>query len=483
MQTEKTEEGAQAPQRRVPLAQGVLALTGAVVLLTLNGTLMNATLFPLFDSVFSYARDISIMMGVVLDALLVLAVMVRPRLFARPAVWTAGGLLVWVLGVPLMLWSLRAGSAAGLIVGSSLVNMVGALFSVLGMVACCAAFDAAGLLVAVPIATIAATLLSSAVTTFAPQGFALAIYAVALPLGVLPTVRLYSDVLRRTAHAPSARDLSVTSPASYLPLGSRMFACLLVFSLVNGFLLRFSPAEGTANSTVITAFALVLLGVYCMFSKSVRRMDSIMLVAVLFIMAGFLLVPVESAALLATDAIAVGNAFYNLVATLMICTLASRNELAAVSVVAWSKVWSTTGTTIGANVGAVVGGGLLGNDTLVATALMALALLAFVMLGLRDFSFDVTIAGIEPVELPEHAAGEVVPDIDATCAGLAASCGLTAREAEVLCLLAHGRNNSYIQEELTLTRNTVKSYIKHIYAKLGVHSQQELIDRATGAGR
>ncbi len=43
-------------------------------------------------------------------------------------------------------------------------------------------------------------------------------------------------------------------------------------------------------------------------------------------------------------------------------------------------------------------------------------------------------------------------------------------------LLARGRNAAYIEEELTLAHNTVKSYIKHVYAKLGVHSQQELID-------
>lgn len=30
-----------------------------------------------------------------------------------------------------------------------------------------------------------------------------------------------------------------------------------------------------------------------------------------------------------------------------------------------------------------------------------------------------------------------------------------------------------------MTRNTVKSYIKHIYQKLDVHSQQELIDLVT----
>ena len=33
-----------------------------------------------------------------------------------------------------------------------------------------------------------------------------------------------------------------------------------------------------------------------------------------------------------------------------------------------------------------------------------------------------------------------------------------------------------IRDMLVLSRNTVKTHVQNIYAKLGVHSQQELID-------
>ena len=144
----------------------------------------------------------------------------------------------------------------------------------------------------------------------------------------------------------------------------------------------------------------------------------------------------------------------------MVLTLASRNGLAALVVVGWSKVWATLGTTVGANVGAVVKAGAFGDGGFVASALMAVLLLAFVLFGLRDFSFDDTIAGIEPARVPEPLPEKGAADIDLNCARLARECNLTAREAQVLHMLARGRNNSYIQDELTLTRNTVKSYIK-----------------------
>ena len=62
---------------------------------------------------------------------------------------------------------------------------------------------------------------------------------------------------------------------------------------------------------------------------------------------------------------------------------------------------------------------------------------------------------------------------------LAAEHGLTNRESDILQLLAQGRDAAYISETLFLSRNTVKSYQKSIYAKLGVHSKQEIIELFT----
>ena len=67
-------------------------------------------------------------------------------------------------------------------------------------------------------------------------------------------------------------------------------------------------------------------------------------------------------------------------------------------------------------------------------------------------------------------------DIEGTCSRIAQACGLTAREEELLHYIAHGRSVAFIQDRLMLSRNTVKTHMDHIYTKLGVHSQQEIID-------
>lgn len=42
------------------------------------------------------------------------------------------------------------------------------------------------------------------------------------------------------------------------------------------------------------------------------------------------------------------------------------------------------------------------------------------------------------------------------------------------------RNREYIQEQLVVSRITVKAHVKHVYAKFGIHAHQELIDLVEG---
>ena len=53
---------------------------------------------------------------------------------------------------------------------------------------------------------------------------------------------------------------------------------------------------------------------------------------------------------------------------------------------------------------------------------------------------------------------------------------LSPREVEVFRLLAKGRNADYISDKLIISNSTAKSHIYHIYRKMGINSQQSLID-------
>lgn len=54
--------------------------------------------------------------------------------------------------------------------------------------------------------------------------------------------------------------------------------------------------------------------------------------------------------------------------------------------------------------------------------------------------------------------------------------GLTAREREVMELIAQGLSNREIASTLYITEKTVKNHINHLYAKLGVTARRQAIE-------
>ena len=93
----------------------------------------------------------------------------------------------------------------------------------------------------------------------------------------------------------------------------------------------------------------------------------------------------------------------------------------------------------------------------------------------------------DPEEIPRMvraaAEGEVVIDPDLLQSILAhtpvaepsslAQVDLTQQELRVLKLLALGFNNDAIAETLVVSRNTVKTHVRHIFAKLGVSDRTQ----------
>lgn len=58
--------------------------------------------------------------------------------------------------------------------------------------------------------------------------------------------------------------------------------------------------------------------------------------------------------------------------------------------------------------------------------------------------------------------------------------GLSARELEILDLFAQGRSANWIADNLTISKNTVRSHLRASYTKLDVHTRQELLDFLAG---
>ena len=68
--------------------------------------------------------------------------------------------------------------------------------------------------------------------------------------------------------------------------------------------------------------------------------------------------------------------------------------------------------------------------------------------------------------------------IEAAGAAIAERYGLSNRESEILRYALRGRTSDRIAQELVISKSTVDTHLRRIYAKCGVHSRQELLDLA-----
>lgn len=99
------------------------------------------------------------------------------------------------------------------------------------------------------------------------------------------------------------------------------------------------------------------------------------------------------------------------------------------------------------------------------------ALLCLVTFNMNSERYAKTVWGLLPHEDPR---GRFERRRTERCDALAADCGLTEREAQVLRLLAEGRRPKEISETLVVSVATVRSHVHAIYTKANVHSADEL---------
>lgn len=147
---------------------------------------------------------------------------------------------------------------------------------------------------------------------------------------------------------------------------------------------------------------------------------------------------------------------------------------------------STAGWAVGAVVAPHYGEAIVRMGVGVALAFLVVLVLVYVfpendLKRIMAWSVDGDRAGgIEP------AVGSVGASASASASGAApaigigratdARYGLSARELEILDLFAQGRSANWIADNLTISKNTVRSHLRAIYTKLDVHTRQELLD-------
>lgn len=460
---------------------GRMLLTGIAISLWATVVwLLNVTAYPSFNGYFPLARDIATSASAVFAVALACAAARRPRLFLGPGTLAVslGFVAAGVLG---MFWA----SSMECPVAAAVFACVRDLGSSLGGVFLICA------LVGMPLQSCATVLVCGyagkyawmALLWFAPYAVrcaALLIFALAA------TAMLYAcahPAMRQLESLAPSASLDVTNPRSFVPFTSRVFVAVLLFHAAFGFAITYGSVNSVPQPTIMAFVAFVLATGFVLVRGSVS-LDGLFSLAFAFALLGMLIVPATPAggafAPLANAFLQAGGEVTSIVVDLLVVMIAVRNPTNLLPVWFTAHCAMSSGTELGAASGHLENYLEAANPELASlfVAFIAFCFVMFNFMLMRRFSFDATVAQLQPVGPVEEVGeqDERLPHIDKRCAELAGAHSLTPRESEVLALLARGRNAAYIQESLTLSRNTVKSYVARVYNKLDVHSHQELID-------
>ena len=461
--------------------QRFLACTVALMGSFIGYWLLNYSAFPLFDPVYLWTREASAVVGGITLTALAFASYWHPRLFASRR-FLAATVSTMVVGSLVMTAGIFAPLPAVLVCGAGHGGHgVGEYHR--GHRLHRARYAAArhqrdlGLRAGVcPARGVRAAAVGREPCTFC-----------IIPLLTVLIMAPYARPLFNQVYAEgSPAQAAVTAPSSFLPFGHQLFITLLLFRFIYGYTLTFGEV---GRVPLLALEALVPLGLvlaYVVLNRKDFSPDAFFQLSILCSVAGFLMVSIVTAnGSLVSTLLSCGTGFFEILMYFVLIALGAKNTVSALPLFAWGSAMASWGTLLGANFGRFTNA-MAADATMpsIISACIVFGIVAYVVLVQKSFSFSQTIQGITPLAplVSAHAA-DANADADSPlspvadrCAAIGKAAGLTDREQEIFEYLARGRNVRFIQDELTVSYNTVKTHVSHIYAKLDVHSHQELIN-------
>lgn len=478
----------------------------ALTLLLFASHVLNSTIFPQVAQTFPLAREISTYCGVIFSILVAVFAYCRPSIL-RETAWSTGCLIIFGISITMLTVGVLTQNQLIVALGSPFGGIGGIWFSVLVGLALIRLQPLRALTI-IPTAYIVNFALQFAGNQILPT----------LPLaanGVLyftciaaSYILIRSDIHEFLAHIRlnvAPRVLDVTNPAAFLPFSSPVFILVALFNAACGFTLA-SQAMPIANNSVMLSFIPVFfVFLIVITARTSFSSDRLYHVAALLVFAGLLVASITLAGAHLPHLVDISQALllggvncFGILTYYVISAVGSRNLSGAFLTSALITAADWLGMGIGSAVGYLmkVFGAHSYDAALIIMAAILFAFMAYNFIGTHNFSFQNTIQEVQPLPIAAHPAdsdqrllsqdslhepADTTSDhtqqqLAEACASLAQTYALTPRECDVLALLARGRTSAVIQEKLVLSRNTVKTHVRHVYSKMDIHSQQELID-------
>lgn len=405
------------------------------------------------------------------------------------------GPILAATGVAIMAPFLSCGEAlsSAVLYGSAVLTGLGSALTLINVGRRFVGVGTTDCIVTVLWATVGSSLLTCVMGLLPFEGCFLAIV-------IAPFVAIAS--LHRISEQEAARSRTVQ------PLGERVskrlllkfVACAFVLGIVTGAMGGLSPnaVNSRFNGSFLLTFCLasfvasaVILAM--LFRKGRGTIESLYRPATVLITVGFALVPLFGPNTSVPYAfVSAGYSLFEMLVWVILCEVASRFQFTSVQVFGYGRALVVASIAMILVIDPFTG---LRHNPWLLTAVSSLSIIAVSLLR----SYILTTANLvtlshrlwdcgETNEAGEGGEGEAVREARGSkppkgkvpflrrCALIGEYYGLTKREVDVFRLLAAGRNSARIQEELMISAGTVNTHSYHVFQKMGVHCQQEVID-------
>lgn len=485
-EVEKTVVRQVAKNDDVWTAGRALRLVVAVVALTICSLriwIQAGDAFPALRDIFAPVVDIQTVTSALVFALVALLAWKAPHRI-RPIAFTVVSAVGVIVGSVLWIGGMSTHEAWLIVLGVCFVDSLGVWSVLLTGLTMCALGGRRDLVVAAVLGEVLGAALRIVVPSLSLPVAVLTISALTLALvgvSAIFGVPFLMDALSRRSIA----SLATTNPESFLTPRHRLVVLVAFFEFMHGVVL----AEGTTIFTLATrtsSWLLILVGgAWVLARRRQGTEDALLNMAAILMVLGFAIRPLSPGEAIASEAIAIAGASFS---WMLLWSSMAAVGMGYPAAALWTFGLCYTMEALamgGGSLAVEVAGALpLASDHVfnVMNALVIAAFLAYLLTGMRGFSFSEVFRCVRPVVELETMTERRGATIARNCPLVAARCGLTEREAEVLALLARGCSGPEIQERLVISQNTAKTHVRHIYRKLGVHSQRELIALVEGAG-
>ena len=312
----------------------------------------------------------------------------------------------------------------------------------------------------------------------------LPLLSMALLLAMPAAARSYPERAPATAPAPSLPQSPAGLIRRTLGVSVPTVCSVALIMLGLGYMqhqISFAPVAGVAQTDsgvtlqiVRGAFSIVLFAVVALFP---RRGPIVYRVGLLAIVAGFSLMPFlygTGAFWVSGAVILVGYTTFDVLIWIVVAQsvyagLGDAPRIVCTVQMVVRSAFCGLGGILGMALDGVAHAATFPNaDAILVGYLMTIAIV--LVLSSRDIweLFDA-----RPAAPADPAAADARSD---RIARLSETWGLTEREREIFALLAIGRTQPWIAENLGISESTVNSHVRHIYSKSNIRNRQELLD-------